>query len=265
MLAQKIVDVRLTQQHFDNGAFVQYKFDGHRCLITKQGGEMLAYTRRGKPITTIPHIVEAFEPLLQDGDTVDGELYIHGMALQGLSSLIKRQQPETRQLCFRWYDMVLNAPYTARRTMMQELDANNSHPQVQLVQTDRVYKMSEVYAHFKAARLAGYEGSMLRLSTRGYEDAKRSDQLLKVKEREDCEVTVIGARKSVAGWAILQVRHENGREFDISAPGSVSEKTEVWTNFENKYMGRKLTIEYANLTADGVPFHAVATRWHDNL
>jgi DNA ligase-1 len=265
MLALKIADVWLIQQHFDGGAFVQFKYDGHRGLITKQGGEMLAYTRRGKPITTIPHVLEAFEPILQDGDTVDGELYIHGVPLQGLSSLIKRQQPDSRRLCYRWYDMVSDQPYAERYRLMRELAENFDHPQVGLVETKQVSRMAEVYEHFRIARSLGYEGSMLRLSLRGYEGAKRSDQLLKVKEREDCEVTTVGVRPSVNNWAILRVRMDSGVEFDISAPGSVPEKTEVLQNYEAKYHNRRLTIEYANLTNDGVPFHAVAMRWHEEL
>jgi hypothetical protein len=75
---------------------------------------------------------------------------------------------------------------------------------------------------------------------------------------------VIGIRASSQGWAILRARMDAGQEFDISAPGSVAEKTEVLKN-ESKYIGRKLTIEYANLTAEGLPFHAVATRWHEEI
>jgi hypothetical protein len=45
----------------------------------------------------------------------------------------------------------------------------------------------------------------------------------------------------------------------------VPEKTEVLANYESKYHDRRLTIEYANLTADGIPFHAVAMRWYEEL
>lgn len=265
MLAQKITDVRLTQSHFDGGAYVQYKYDGHRCLITKQGGEMLAYSRRGKPITTVPHVLEVYESILQDGDTVDGELYIHGQPLQSLSSLIKREQPESRHLRHMWYDMVSPKPYSARRELMGMLFENMRPGGVTMAPTARVTKMAQVYEHFREAKARGYEGSMLRLSIAGYQDAKRAEQLLKVKERDDCEVTTVGARRSSQGWAVLRVRMDSGVEFDISAPGSVAEKTEVLTNYEWKYHNKRLTIEYANLTSDGVPFHAVATRWREDV
>lgn len=263
MLAQKITDVRLTQSDFEH-AYVQPKYDGHRCLITKQGGELVAYTRKGKLITTVPHILEDVDNWIQEGDTLDGELYVHGMQLQGISSLIKRDQPDSRRLTYRWYDMVLPKPYHYRFELMSELVANSRTPQIEIAPTVRVHKMSAVYDLFRAHREAGYEGAMLRLSHNGYEDAKRSDQLLKVKERLDCEVTVLSGRPSSQGWAILTVKTDWDTVFDISAPGSVPEKTEVMNNIET-YVDRRLNIEYAGLTADRIPFHAVAMRWHEEL
>jgi len=264
MLAQKIQDVRITQGMM-NTAYVQNKYDGHRCLITRQGGDMLAYSRKGKPIETIPHILEDAMRWMQDGDTLDGELYIHGAALQTISSLIKRNQPDSRKLHYHWYDLAdRTRTFHDRYQVMRDLYANVNTPQLVLVPTQRVTRMSEVYEHFKKARADGYEGSMLRLSTHGYQDAKRSDQLVKVKERHDCEVTILGARPSAAGWAILQVKTDWGVTFDISAPGDVAQKTEMLVNID-KYVSKRLTIEYAMLTADQVPFHAVAIRLREDI
>ena len=263
MLAQKITDVRITQPMLEY-AYVQPKFDGHRCLITKLNGDMMAYSRRGKAITTIGHILEDAYNWMQDGDTLDGELYVHGQPLQSISSLIKRDQAGSRALCYHWYDIVAPQVFHNRWKLIQDLHANSTNPQIKLVPTVRIEKMSEVYHWFKAYRISGYEGAMLRISNNVYEPARRSPQLLKVKERHDCEVTVIDMRSSTQGWAILRAKMDAGQEFDISAPGSVPEKTEVLLN-RAKYIGRKLTIEYANLTADGLPFHAVATRWHEEL
>lgn len=264
MLAQKIADVRITQSMLAH-AYVQPKFDGHRCLITKRDGDMLAYSRRGKQITTIGHILEDAYNWMQDGDTLDGELYVHGQSLQAISSLIKRDQAASRALTFNWYDLVdPKRVFHDRWWLIKDLYANSKCPQINLVATNRVYKMAEVYTLFKEYRQQGYEGAMLRLSTAGYEASKRAVQLLKVKERHDCEVTVIGMRPSTQGWAILRCKMDAGQEFDMAAPGSVPEKTEVLQN-PDKYLNRRLTIEYANLTADGLPFHAVAIRWHEEI
>ena len=268
MLAQKLVDVTLSAEHFAEGnAFVQPKYDGHRCLITRINGEMLAYTRRGKEITTIGHILSECYRWMQDGDTIDGELYIHGQPLQAISSLIKRNQAGSRALTFRWYDIVDHkVGFNERYNLMVDLYANvTDTDHIGLCPTGTVTSMDQAYAFFRKCRERGYEGAMLRLSGRGYEANKRSSQLLKIKERHDSEVNVIGCTASARGWAVLRVTTDWGTEFDVAAPGSVAEKTEVLTNFEAKYLGRRLTVEYAGLTTDKIPFHCVATRWHEEL
>lgn len=270
MLAQKLSDVKITQSMLA-AAYVQPKLDGHRCLITRQNGDMFAYSRKGKPINTVPHILDDAYNWMQDGDILDGELYVHGRSLQSLSSDIKRAQATSGQLCYFWYDMIdRTKPFALRHQIMNDLYANSKSTQLILTPTKRVGKMSEVYDYFRECRVNGFEGSMLRISSAGYEDGKRTNQLIKVKERHDDEAKVIGCRASSQGWAILRVEFDNGGkslpvEFDISAPGSVPEKTEVLHNFETKYKGREVTIEYAMLTADGIPFHAVATRWREDI
>ena len=268
MLAQKVTDVRLTASDFaNNGAFVQPKYDGHRCLITKRDGDLLAYSRKGKPITTIAHVLEQMDPIMQDGETFDGELYVHGQPLQAISSLIKRDQVGSRALTFRWYDLCdPKQVFRDRYNLMVDLYASVTDKfVVQLTPTGRVDSMSKVYDFFRKCRAKGYEGSMLRLSRAGYETSKRSSQLLKVKEREDCEVTTIGCKASARGWAVLRVRTDWGVEFDVSAPGSVDEKVEVLKNYDELYHNRRLTVEYACLTTEKVPFHCVALRWREDL
>ena len=261
MLAKPIEDVKNIS--FAQ-AFLQPKLDGHRCLITKQEGDVLAYTRKGKLITTIDPILEDIGRWLPEGYTLDGELYVHGMKLQEISSLIKRAQPGNTKLRYHFYDLVAGQPFAERFSEMFALSQHVQTDRISLVSTMKVGSMEEVRECFKVHRSLGLEGSMLRLSGLGYEDSKRSTQLLKVKAWQDCEVTVIDVKPSKDGWAICVARLDNGKVFDVSAPGSIKDKTEVLVN-KQKYIGRRLTIEYANLTNDGIPFHAAALRWQDDV
>lgn len=258
-------------------AHVQPKLNGHRCLITNHDGDILAYTRKGKPITTIPHILQDFA-WLPEGRTVDGELYIHGLPLQTISSLIKRQQARSAEIRFHWYDFIGPKVFAERFKAIEKAAFVKPMTHVDVVDTFQVRDMEQAYKLFRHFRELKYEGAMLRLSIAGYQgNLYRSPQLLKMKERDDCEVIVRGATQSRDGWAVLQVEvlpresedktkpyPQPGRIFDISAPGTVAEKTEVWNNL-SKYIGRKLKIEYAELTSDGVPFHAVAIEWFEEL
>lgn len=247
------------------GGYVQRKYDGHRCLITRRDGEIYAYTRKGKVIHTIDHVIADVDRWLPDGATLDGELYIHGRSLQSLSSLIKAKQPDSELLRYHWYDVMAPSNFDVRYGLMQMWYGHVRDDRIELVPTTLVSSMDSAQKLFAQFRSEGFEGAMLRLPIAGYEDAKRSNQLLKMKAWQDEEVTVIGVAESKDGWAVLRCRRDSGEEFDTSAPGSVVEKTEVLTNFDAKYRGRRLTVEYANLTADGLPFHCVALRWHEEI
>ena len=71
MLAQSVNKVSNIDY---KGAVLQKKLDGHRCMITKQEGKTIAYSRHGKEISSITHILRALRDVLPDGTTLDGEL-----------------------------------------------------------------------------------------------------------------------------------------------------------------------------------------------
>jgi len=58
MLAKPLKDVRNIDYY---RAYTQYKYDGHRCLITKQNGQLMAYSRQGKVINSIDHILDGID------------------------------------------------------------------------------------------------------------------------------------------------------------------------------------------------------------
>ena len=45
--------------------------------------------------------------------------------------------------------------------------------------------------------------------------------------------------------------------FDVTAPGDYRDKKEAWDN-RSKYIGKKLTVKYQELTDDGIPRFPVA-------
>ena len=59
--------------------YCQPKLDGVRCIILKEDGEVVAKTRNGRPIDTIPHIINKIKGffLMYPDAILDGELYNH--------------------------------------------------------------------------------------------------------------------------------------------------------------------------------------------
>ena len=256
MLAHKYKDVK--DIDFEE-AYMQHKYDGHRCLITNLNGEKIAYSRQGKLIPSIGHILKGIQ--LREGQTIDGELYCHGFNLQTIGSWIKREQDATKNLMYHAYDIVSAKPFNER---FIEIEHAIVDPTVAIaVPTHKISSIDDVGVHFEQSRKLGYEGSIIRWGYTGYEVGKRSKSLVKVKHAFDGEFKVIDIKPSVDGWAVLTCLFE-GKEFGVSAPGTILEKKEVLNNIPN-YLGKYVTVEYANLTSDGVPFHGVALRWREDI
>jgi ATP-dependent DNA ligase len=149
-------------QRFDKIGYIdhesvlrQYKYDGHRCLVTRHEGDLVAYSRNGKLIHTLDHILEGLG-CLPEGVTIDGEIYCHGEKVQTIASWCKRLQPATLSLSYIVYDIVNKAPYQERLQLLQSMEFGG-HIQISPTwKTDKGVKIDMDDAIEK-----GYEGLIL--------------------------------------------------------------------------------------------------------
>ena len=260
MLAKKVKDV----SHFNKeDAILQKKLDGHRCLITKHEGKVVAYSRQGKFITTIPHITEPLHDRLCEGDTLDGELYYHGVPLQTLSSWIKRAQPNSQKLMYVVYDTVAKESFRDRERMVYDI-VHGLPPSIVVLDSEPYYNDHTMQDRLQMVRKAGFEGLMLRTNDAPYEPGKRSSSLLKVKEWLSTEATVVDVVASKDGWGICVCMLPNGIVFEASAPGSMQNKIRAFKEKE-EYIGKTLTVEFAHWTNDGKPFQPTAIRFREDV
>lgn len=278
MLAKKERDVNIPLLRTKT-IFTQRKLDGNRCLIHNDGVKLTAYTRNGKPINTIGHIMKELDGIIPEGCTLDGELYLHGTMLQTLVSWIKRYQPNTLKVQYHVYDLISDEPFSVRSkrlgAILSRLDNKANYP-IKLVETTEIEPDSpeDLSLLFKEARKEDYEGLMVRSDYKivrgelvqcGYEDGKRSGSLIKFKGWESEEFRVIDIIPSRDGWARCVCEWGRGSEairFTVSVPGNMTFKYFVMNNKE-KFIGKKLTCDFAYWTADGVPFHPTAVAFRD--
>jgi ATP-dependent DNA ligase len=239
-------------------AFLQRKYDGNRCLIANCDGEIIAYTRNGKRIETISHITDNVD--IPDGTILDGELYAHGETLQTIVSWVKRKQEQTKQIKYHCYDLVEPGPFTRRLAMLEELALG---PCIEIAPSYQCLSKETAQDALMEFRSEGYEGAILRWGKAGYEDGKRSKSLVKLKQWHDAEFEVAYITRSDDGWGILHLITNEGAHFKATAPGTQIDKCQV-ADQPYAYIGRFVTVEYAYLTADGVPFHPIAKRWRDD-
>lgn len=262
MLAQKI--------NFDkidySSCFVQRKYDGHRCIIYKVDGIIGAYSRKGLEINSIDHILQSLDGILPEGTFLDGELYIHGLPLQTITSLVKRPQEKSKDIKFICYDIITDEPYSERfrRVDYLEVDWDNlkSDYPFELAPTYEVSNKDEISKLFMDFRSQGYEGAIVRHGSAGYNAGKRSKHLMKVKACLDEEFYVIDIVPSVDNWARL-VCATKDINFTVTCHGTHEYKAQVYQE-KNKYIGRFVKVEFSHWTNEGKPFHPVAICWKED-
>jgi DNA ligase 1 len=256
MLAKRIDQVSSVDY---SNSFLQPKYDGHRCLITRTSSGLIAYSRNGRVIKTIDHILSGIH--IPIGTTIDGELYVHGESLQSISSWVKKKQFNTLRLQYIAYDMVSSEKYNYRYNALNNFTLGKNSV---VAPTDKGIEAEHIPVILKSTIASGFEGLMLRQNDYPYQPGVRSLGLLKIKEFLDSEFKVLDITPSKDGWGILTCITESGVKFDVSAPGTMMEKHDVMRR-KDHYIGKTVTVKYANLTKDGVPFHPVAERWREDI
>lgn len=252
-------------QTFDEGAlgnWYQKKLNGLRCLITRQDGELILYTRRGKLIKSLNEITADIGDIVLEGDTLDGELYVHGTSLQTIQSWVKRRQTNTGRLVFACYDQLGTESFIDRYDNLKDKFKTVNSSRVLLLPTKPVESRMQLEEEFSLARAKGFEGLMVRYDGYGYESNKRSASLKKMKAKFDDEGVVTDVVLSSKGNPVMVVAY-NSTSFRLRPPGSIDNCFKIYEQ-RASYVGRRIRFEYRELTNDGVPFHAVALEWRED-
>lgn len=274
MLAAKFEDIDPATIPWASGrVFMQPKLDGHRSMRD----EGIQYSRPGK-LQDIPHLeADLKDASWFEGLHLDGELYVHGMTLQAIGSLIKKYRPESEKLEYHIYDIMDDLPFIERYAKLEDAFAASEglrDERIVLVPTRLVRSFEEAERINEENLAKGYEGSILRISEEGYEDDSRSPQLVKWKPFTDMEVVVKGYEWGVpnsnpAGGEYLNpvlVYQVPGTDktAKVTAPGTHAEKHQTGLEIES-YMERELTLKHMGFTPDGIPNIATAKCWKEYL
>jgi len=247
----------------DYPAYIQPKLDGVRCVFTKDG----AYSRTGKEFKNVDHIKKALHSFFcaNPSTILDGELYNHELKddFEKIISLVRKTKPteEHRQeaaelVQYHIYDVpsMTIAGYSSRLSYLNSLFGKLTWPLMH-IETKVVLDYDEaVKQHNKYLKL-GYEGSIYR-STDGIYKNTRSWDLMKFKDFEDSEATIVGyeagkgKRTGTIGKFIMQ--DDEGVEFGCP-PGKGYDYKDLAGMLENihDYIGQRATFTYFQRTQAG--------------
>jgi ATP dependent DNA ligase domain len=227
------------------------------------------------------------------GVHLDGEIYKHGKTLNEISGQARGGTAEdVEYMAYDMFDSDKpKMLYTERRRELNDLLACVEGVYVKPVETYDAVSEANVNMLYTRFRAEGYEGAMLRLEDvyKYSYNGHHCKQLLKIKPTYDDEYEIVGwtvGRKGKAAAALMlkctigDVERRNivdeskpvdpqriapeKRIFDVTPMGEIADRDalavkmaeiqpSMKTYFEENWLGRKITIYFAELSPYGVP------------
>ena len=251
----------------DYPAYIQPKLDGVRCVFTKDG----AYSRTGKEFMNVDHIKKDLKVVFDRYPNIilDGELYNHGLKddFEKIISLVRKTKPtqehrdEAEQLVqYHMYDIVSypHATYEWRMHFINTLTDSamvRTSKCLRIIKTEVALDYDNALNKHKKYLKQGYEGSIYR-SMSGKYKGTRSWDLMKFKDFEDSEATIVGyeagkgKRTGTIGKFIMQ--DDEGVEFGCP-PGKGYDYKDLAGMLDNihDYIGQRATFTYFQRTQAG--------------
>lgn len=254
-----------TMAHRINEPFwIQPKLDGVRMLVGRYQGRLLMLSRTGKPIQHMDHIANELQ-WLEEGCFLDGESYNHDITFEEITGMCRTSLESSAsekpldKIQFHVFDTFhlenLEKPFEDRWIILQTIFKTHPFQNVKLVPTRLIHTKTEVPEWHSEYVKSGYEGIMVRDARGKYLLADRSNHLLKYKSFETHEYKIVGAEEAKGrdeGTVVWVCENPKGDRFSVRPRGTQTERKE-WLQNKDKYINKMLTVQYQNLTPDGVP------------
>ena len=234
--------------------FSQPKLDGTRCVAKADG----LWSRAGKQYVSVPHIEKILAPVFEKYPHIilDGELYNHELKdnFNEIISLVKKTKPELQD--FEKSELSFSKRNSMIKGIFREFNFNNYLVEVETLTITEEEELDKEYSRLQEE---GYEGQIIRLNSR-YEN-KRTKSLLKRKEFQDAEFTIVSLEEGIGNWSGYAKKvfceMPSGQIFGAGIKGDQKYTRQLLEEAE-EYKGGIATIKYQNLTPDGIPRFPIA-------
>lgn len=187
-------------------------------------------------------------------EPLDGELWLGRRRFDELSAIVRKTVPverEWRQVKYMVFEMPGAAgDFTARIERMRAIVDASGNRQLHVVEQSRVADRTALIRWLDEVIKDGGEGLMLHRAASQYHTG-RSDDLLKLKPRQDAEAVVVGHEpgkgrlKGLTGALLMQM--PDGKRFRLGSGLTDAERRAP------PPIGALVTYRYTELTATGLP------------
>lgn len=204
---------------------------------------------------------EALPLIQQYGCVLDGELYTHNLPFNAISGAGRNaNKPSKYDHVLEMYVFDLYFPDNPEMPYQQRVDVMRKMCGLKEMQRIRFlfYQPAKDEATLKVLHNEfveqGYEGLIVRNLDSPYRLGRRVNDLLKYKEFQDEEFTVIdvvegvGSEKGAAIFVCLTGKKE---KFSVRPRGSIEKRKKQFQN-KHLFIGQKLTVRYQPLSKDDV-------------
>lgn len=264
---KKFISPMLAKTYNDKTTFPVYsqpKLNGTRCVASIDG----LFTRNGKPIVSVPHIMDALKPMFEKyPDLVfDGELYNHELRenLERSNSLARKKTPtdldleESKILQYHVYDFIDETKSFTDRFFNFNHEYENDY--IQYVYTTKVYTQNDLDDIYSIYLSHGYEGQMIRDPDALYE-SKRSSALVKRKTMQDIECKILSIKEGIGNWAgyakSVEIELPNGNIQESGMQGNQDFAKKLLEE-KDEYVNGIVTIRFQEYTQDGKLWFPIA-------
>lgn len=221
----------------DGDYWFEPKWDGFRCIVYRDGDDVILGSRNEKPLTRyFPELIDPLRTSLPDRCVVDGEIVVATGAELDFEALQQRIHPadsRVRKLAaetpaqFVAFDLLalddralLDTPLRDRRALLES--ALTPHPSVHV--TPGTYDRALAADWFDRFEGAGLDGVMAKAAAAPYQSNKRAQ--LKVKHLRTADCVVGGFREHKngdgPGSLMLGLYDDEGRLHHLGVASSFS-------------------------------------------
>lgn len=251
-------------------AFAQPKLNGVRCVVHT---DLRFQSRLGKFWTSLDHLKNDCKKIIDEiGFPLDGEIYIHGLALQDIGALVKKERIgdnnisgfQSTDLEYWLFDYIdTNTNFLDRviklRHVFSELNKNDMNwvGKVHLVHTNTVMNEEHINSWHKEHMESSFEGTIIRNDV-PYEINKRTKNLQKKKDWDEAEFKIVGGKSGVGrdeGCCTFILETDKGDRFDSRPVGTLEQRKKYLKEIET-LIGKLATVRLQEYTNNGVPFHS---------
>jgi ATP-dependent DNA ligase len=251
------------------------KYDGHRICVSVNDpsvglegrGTVRAWSRNGIERVLPPHVRTELARL--SSGTYDGELYAPGKRSYGTAAL--ENEAVLELVIFDVTDLLGRDltcyPDAQRREFLKVIFARPEFADlraVRLAWRQPISSLAEAEEIAVEVMARDGEGLILKRVDAPYVPGKRARAWMKIKALRTAVLTVVAWREGLLGpHSVAVLRDDEGHETTVkSAGGETVGLANVEANWQ-RYLGRRLRIEYQERTPDGGYRHPRWDRWED--